>query len=724
MGYDKLINFFYKNLPNNTIEKVLVYSKNGTPNNKYNIYTFDNIFFDISFIIYGSITELEKDINYILKNIVALPYNENKIIIDNINNILSKNIWKLINFNLGIILDGNSIHEIITKFKTFLNHNNNINKLLFFYIYDKINYCINNIHDIDYIKSINIFFDGIPSYSKIIEQRKRRFKNYLESKNKKKHFNDYFKDINKNVILENGILYDYFEYIDYQFSFNKSFGPTSELIIDLEEFLNINLKNKYKTKKIFIDSAQNNGEADYKIFKYINDNKIIGEICIHSCDSDFLHLILINKILNKDNNYFYIRHYNDNFELFNAHKIINVLNDKYKSNNNLEYSLINNIIDFLFIIQLFENDILPINYNISVELSLSLLFDIHYSICKNKNFIVNMNSEYTIDFTLLLLFLKKLKLRNTIDIVILLKNFKLPYNFINICCIEMKMTIDDIINNLIIPYLGWEGNQLEDLNENDIRYILKKEEHIENPISTFNISENNKNELNNLMKIIFDYADIDNYGIKKLDKYINIDNNPYQTLYNILVHNTLENRNVYNIENIKQIKEFKHDIKNTFGVKEYYDVLISQTMMLFYDFNLYSPKNKIFYGYNVAPDIDSLINFIENNNMYDHMKNVYTIMKYPINSDYFDDITHHLFITPYLLENLYISKIGSFNSVDSLINITNNIMKNIWYSENSKDNFELKNIDPDFFIKNCNSIIKLLQSDLAKYINNNYKVLK
>lgn len=722
MGYDKLTNFFYKNLPNNTIEKILIYSADK-PDSKYNIYAYNHIFFDISFIIYSSITLLENDINYIIKNIVALPYNENKVIITNINNILSKNIWKLLNFKLDNILDGETINEIIIKFKSFLTTNNNINKLLFFYIYDKINFCINNIHDIEFIKSINIFFDGIPSYSKIIEQRKRRFKNYLESKNRKKYFNEYFENINKNIISEDNIIYDYFEYINNIFSFNKSFGPDSELITSLEIFLKDNIKNKYKNINIYIDSGNINGEADYKIFKYIDENKINGEICIHSCDSDFLHLILLNQIINKENNYFFIKHTNNNYELYNSNKIINILNDKYKSINNLECSFINNIIDFLFIMQIFENDVLPINYYLSVDLSLTLLFNIHYSICKNKNFMININSEYTIDYNIFLLFLKKIKQINTIDIIILSKNFKLPYNFINLCCNDMKFTIDDIIHKLIIPYLGWEGNNIEDLDEDDIRYKLKNKEYSNNPIDEFNISENNKNELNHFMKNIFDYTDIDNYGIKKLDKYINIDSNPYQTLYNILVHDSLENRNSLKLSNIKDIDTFKEKINNTTHAKEYLDVLISQTIILFYDFKLHSPKNKFFYGYDNAPDIDHLITFIETNDMYEVNNNILTKLKKKDNV-YFDYITHHLFITPYLLDNLYISKIGTFENIDSLINITNNIMKNIWYSDKDNNNFELKNIDPDYFIQNCNAIIKLLQSDLIKYINNNYKVLK
>lgn len=721
MGYDKLINYFYKNLPNNSIEKILLYSTDK-PNNKYNIYAYGHIFFDISFIIYSSINNLEEDVNYIIKNIIALPYNDNITIINNIQKVLLKSPWNLIDLKLKDILDGNTIDEIITKFKTYLSYDNNINRLLFLYIYNKINYCIDYIHDVNYIKSINIFFDGIPSYSKMIEQRKRRFKNYIESKNRKKTFDDYFKDINENIIEEDNIIYDYFHYIYNQFSFNKSFGPNSNLISQLEVFLKDNLFNKYKNCKIFIDSALNNGEADYKIFKYIKDNNINGDICIHSCDSDFVHLILINQILNKNNNYFYIRHNNNEYDLFNGNKLINILNEKYKIINNLDGSLINNIIDFLFIIQMFENDILPINYNLSIDLSLVFLFECHYSICKNKNFIININSEYNINYNLLLLFFKKIKSKNTIDTIILLKNFKVPYNFVNICCNELNFDIDSIINKLLIPYLGWEASIYEDLDKDDIRLKFKNEKYNKNPIDDLNISENNKNELNNLMSKIFDYSDIDNYGIKKLDKYINIDDISFQTIYNILVHNTKENRNIYQLDNIRQVDIFKNKIKNN-NCKEYFNVLISQTIILFYDFNLYTPKSTLFYGFEYAPDIDSMIEYLDTNNMYEVTKDIYTKIKNINDIEYFDFVTHHLFITPYLLDNLFIKKIGELDNVESFINITNNMMKNIWFNEGSEKNFELKNIEPEIFIKNCNSIIKLLKSDIAKYINNNYKVL-
>ena len=88
-----------------------------------------------------------------------------------------------------------------------------------------------------------------------------------------------------------------------------------------------------------IDKSTNYGESDYKIFNYINKNKINSEIYIHSCDSDFIHLILNFQLQSKNNRIFYFLRYNlkenISFEIINAKKIILSLKDKYKQINNI-----------------------------------------------------------------------------------------------------------------------------------------------------------------------------------------------------------------------------------------------------------------------------------------------------------------------------------------------------------------------------------------------------
>ena len=183
MGYDKLISFFNKNLPNVCIKELFIHDDTeGT-------IVSNHIFFDINFIIYSCINIIEREINNIIKIIFSLPYTDNNIINDKLENILYQKHWQKINLNISDTLDGNNQEEIIKKLINFLNTSDNINKLLYWNILFKLEFMIKKIHVEKYIKSINIFFDGIPSYSKILEQRRRRMKNYLDSQNRKKIFN-------------------------------------------------------------------------------------------------------------------------------------------------------------------------------------------------------------------------------------------------------------------------------------------------------------------------------------------------------------------------------------------------------------------------------------------------------------------------------------------------------------------------------------------------------
>jgi hypothetical protein len=127
---------------------------------------------------------------------------------------------------------------------------------------------IENIHYIPFIQSISIFFDGIPSLSKVIEQRKRRIKNHLESSKKKELFKKYFdtlKNNNKNVFenlskkyieTEHNIWFYYFKWIKNRFSIDKSFGPSSKFIEKLDISNNFYSSLLPKTQELLTNVKQ------------------------------------------------------------------------------------------------------------------------------------------------------------------------------------------------------------------------------------------------------------------------------------------------------------------------------------------------------------------------------------------------------------------------------------------------------------------------------------
>lgn len=724
MGYDKLIGFLNKNLQNNCYQKIF--------NIKDGIIVANHVIFDITFIIYLCINYLEEDINNIIKYILSLKYTDHNIVINKINKIISKKYWKKTNLNLDCILEGETEDIIIDLFKKEINKN--LNEMISYLLLFKIVELTKSLHNFEFIKSINIFFDGIPSYSKILEQRRRRMKNYTFSRERKELFQKYFIDIDKNVIFEDGIIFDYFNWIDNKFSFNKSIGPFSDITLYIQNFINKNLKLIYPNLKIFIDFSINYGEADFKIFKFIEEKKLDGEIYIHSCDSDFIYFILLFQILKNiksvNINYNLIR-YNlkleNDYQLLQANRIINELLLKYKYINNLiDIPDSNVILDFLFLVFLFGNDVLPTNYEINAELSLKLIFETHNFLFKNKKYIINLKKDNFINFDNFKIWIKNIKDKNSETIIILNKYYKISYNFILLCTEKLNYNINQIIENLIKPYLIYKGSLLKTFDSTDIRCVLYKKNKIKNPENPLNnFSKNIKEEIEKDLNKIFDFTNFDDYGLIKLEKGIELGDNPYQNLYNFTITKCSDKYDKINgieFKNLKNIDKFLTEIYLDVDVKNYLDNLIIHTLIYFKNFNYYNPFLLFYYKKNNTPSINQIIKYIENNNINLQQLKCLKILKNYKVKNYFSPISHHLFITPYLIDSVFINDIKYIKNIKNVLELIKNKITGIWYEEGN-DEFKIRDIDPENFIIVCNNIIQFYNSNLVNNILQNGNLL-
>ncbi len=669
MGFDKLISFFNKNFPN--IGEELY----GVPQVVSN-----HIYFDMNFLIYNCIHELEMEINKIIMIIFGVSFTDINIINLKLKTIFDRFHWDKLDIVMNDILDGDKIEDIVNNFNKFLDEN--IVELLGWHIYNKINHNIINTHPLQFIKTINMFFDGIPTYSKIIEQRRRRVKNHLESKNRKSLFKEHFKDIVNSIITEDDITYDYFDWINNMYSFDKQLGPFSPVLIYLSEFINNKMSENYKNIVIYVNNSKNYGESDFKIFKHIIDNNYDCSIAIHSCDSDFIYLTIWFQLLSivkyNDTNIMFIN-YNNQEENYNktiyfGKKIINSILDKYSNINNItDVVSINIIFDLLSLLLLFGNDTIPPSYEIGPELSIKHIFENHYPLYTESSFVINLNNINIINFNNLIKWLENIKNNNSFPIIILNRFYKMNYNNI-ISLVEKHKTLNEIVNN------------------------IKEEELI------------------------------------IINKSFYIDDNSYQTLYNYIVYkseiildNNINRTNKIFFSDIKKATNDYENITQKCNVANYLTLYISMLQIFFYDFNLYTPYNTIYYDDNIAPSIDMIIQYIKMNDINNLQKQTYNTLKRfssNIDNNYFNPISHHLFITPYIINTNAFNEL-SIKYVESMWNVLDKNIKGLWLDINNINNFNLKKIDPYVFIKLCNDMIMFYQDNFIDRLFTNYnKLLK
>ena len=177
--------------------------------------------------------------------------------------------------------------------------------------------------------------------------------------------------------------------------------------------------------------------------------------------------------------------------------------------------------------------------------------------------------------------------------------------------------------------------------------------------------------------------------------------------------------------------KYYNDLIKDSDVESYIILYISQCILFFYDFNLYSPFNMIYYNKTIAPSLKQIIAFVEMNNMTDIINKTHNIIINTLNKTkktYFNPISHHIFITPYIYDNMlfktnkkvnyYGIKPNNIKYIDSLLNVVETCIPGIWYKNES---FNLRDIDPNKFINITNNMIDFYQNNFIDrfFINNN-----
>lgn len=722
MGFDRLSNFIIKNFN---------YKYNFIIDDMKRKFLGNHVLFDLNFLIYNQMFQLEEEINDIIKIVLNLPfsYTINNKTDERLQKIFDLSWWKTHCENIEFIFDGDLEDDIINKFINFITskHEKGLNKIelmIIDRIINAIEEYIFEYHIKKNINSIGIFIDGIPSYSKILEQRRRRLNNYYESIVRKGKFNTYFGTIKNLYMDDNGIKFNYFKWIEKRFSLDKSFSPISPIIKHLEIEIDKFFKNKYPNIKLFVDSGSNNGESDLKIFQYIQKNNLLGDVVIHTTDSDLIHLMLVQQtyyfLKRIEVNIAILKHNSrdeENINYYDGPGMINCiikLNNEINNTDKFDYRL---VYDFCFLLFLFGNDHVPSSLEFGPEIGIEFIFT---TLHKNKTHLINLNDDKIIvNLSSVVHFFQNINkyIKNINAKILLIRNFKLTINLINILTDSDKLNLDytsilELIKNLL--YKDAIKNK-EKLDETDIRFHV-----LQNHQLTWD--KYNKNQIDLITSIseqlldTLDYSNLENFGLYSYVKpYLKTHDN-YQDLYNILSESTItdlntKNKNLFEPSFKSHKEEYLKKSDETYNYSmcyEYIKKIYHLSTSFFGNLKSYHTNNITNYSYDRVPKIEHILKYLTENEDENKWKKQIEEENI-INDDYFNSINHHVFITPYLsLDNIKEDTIK--HTIKSLE------VKNLWL-DNNENEFKYNDVNVKEFLTEWNNASK--ESETPMIINPN-----
>ena len=243
-------------------------------------------------------------------------------------------------------IDFNSIiHYVSSKYISEINTTNETydEKNLILRIKNYVDDLLENVE----CNLVYIALDGVPSISKILEQKKRSF------------IGDLIEELVKKHIVS--------------FSFNKSLiKPGTKFMRKISEYLN---NDKFVTRTIISDT-DDTGEGEFKIIDYIYKNKT-KDFIIYSPDADLIVLSMITWSNNTESKIKILR-FDQNTEILNVihiNTLINYLIFYYEERVKNKIEMSKYIKDISFIFTVFGNDFIPRINEINVSMDLYLLLD-------------------------------------------------------------------------------------------------------------------------------------------------------------------------------------------------------------------------------------------------------------------------------------------------------------------------------------------------------------
>jgi 5'-3' exonuclease len=398
----------------------------------FNTTTADILFFDFNSIIHKISMQTVSDLNYLYKILlIALNYPSPKLISFFENKYKTyKDIFYL---SIDFIHTPSGILQLINDLT-----NLDPNIIIIHQIIKSIEMYISNFSDLQFVY---LSLDGVPTISKIMEQRHRRYIGEIINYQIIKKISNY-KLPDK---LSEEYPYDYVKYNKTKFSFLKlNISPGTTFMKQLVK----SIKSHTFPVNVQINDDTISGEGEYKIINFIRtyQNLFLNKkITVYSPDSD---MILLCSILPNDINIIrYDQQNNQDYVL--STEIFKLLITEYITGekNTIKQEIIN---DIIFIFTIFGDDFLPRLEAIQVSNHYEKVMDIYKKIYKNNYIIYSENDEYKINLVVLKQFfteLKEIELPNLLQMFNLKNKNNLNLNLSNIKTIDYTRKKNSSFNN-------------------------------------------------------------------------------------------------------------------------------------------------------------------------------------------------------------------------------------------------------------------------------------
>ena len=547
-------------------------------------YDTDFLFFDFNSIIHNISHSISESIiylyhTYLCSNICSNIYKDNHdIIIFHLQNISTNNSFILTNkINLPDISTDDNEYKYEKKINfqkkemsdfnifddTFFNifNESNIDELVIQKVIEHVVDIINLIKNLQYVY---IAIDGVPSYGKILEQKKRRYIGKLQQLYKQRLIELYKKELdvssnNKDIFYNQYI----FEHKIQQYMFDKAkISPGTKFMHQLElkltDYFVNNIKIGYD-----IDCSDNYGEGEKKIVlkmnQMYNSSQHDKNIIVYSPDADVILMMLL-----KSNIYnILIMRYSPqdmimetiNIKLLRKIILDIIIDTKLTKNNN--QNIIENVV---MIFTLFGNDFLPKITEINIKLHIKIILNT-LKIFNKQLIFINRKVDFNLLRELLISLQKKIKNKHSTQQVNH-KNWRRDTNqLINKNAYEYYIHIYNIENIAGIYY--------DFVNENNNKKQNNKEQN-----NNYDMCYNYLHGLTWLMKYyLYDDIKINAYYYKystapTLDDIIFFLTKSDEQLYNkLLIHDEyIINTNIYFTPS-KHLQFITYDLNKKITIK-------------------------------------------------------------------------------------------------------------------------------------------------------------